>query len=189
VSRKSSSLSAAAAEVTTLPTVVIAATRKKLKLPLQTERMTARLTEPCIHVPVAPKTALAKTPPEQENLGPSWNHIVRSGCVVNVPPTPKPTPISSTNERQAKRQAAPVSGQGKPERLEASVVEQCAAVPAVQKITHVKSGCSLPAAASGNCKFHNPSSFAFGLEHLGALVTGKVKKTWGFHFSPTTTEH
>jgi hypothetical protein len=56
-------------------------------------------------------------------------------------------------------------------------------------ITHVWSGGSLPAATSGICKCYNPSVFALRLTHLGTLVTGKFTRIWGFHSSPTTSEH
>jgi hypothetical protein len=56
-------------------------------------------------------------------------------------------------------------------------------------ITHVRSGGPLPKASSGNCKCYNPSVFELRLTHLGTLVTGKFTRIWGFHSSPTTSEH
>jgi hypothetical protein len=56
-------------------------------------------------------------------------------------------------------------------------------------ITNVRSGGPLPAATSGSCKCYNTSVFALRLTHLGALVTGKFTRIWGFHSSPTTSEH
>jgi hypothetical protein len=56
-------------------------------------------------------------------------------------------------------------------------------------ITHVRSGGPLPAATSGSCKCYNPSVFALRLTHLRTLVTGKFTRIWGFHSSPTTSEH
>jgi hypothetical protein len=54
---------------------------------------------------------------------------------------------------------------------------------------HVRSGGPLPAAMSESCKCYNPSVFALRLTHLGTLVTGKFTMIWGFHSSPTTSEH
>jgi hypothetical protein len=39
------------------------------------------------------------------------------------------------------------------------------------------------------CKSYNPSIFALRLRQLGTLVTGKFTRIWGFHSSPTTSEH
>jgi hypothetical protein len=56
-------------------------------------------------------------------------------------------------------------------------------------ITHVRTGSPLPAATSGSCKWYNPSVFALRLMSLGTLVTDKFTRIWGFHSSPTTSEH
>jgi hypothetical protein len=56
-------------------------------------------------------------------------------------------------------------------------------------ITQVRSAGPLPAATSGSCKWYNPSVFALRLTHLGTLVKGKFTRIWGFHSSPTTSEH
>jgi hypothetical protein len=45
------------------------------------------------------------------------------------------------------------------------------------------------AATSGSCKCYNPSVFVLRLAHLCTLVTGRCMRIWGFHSSPTTSEH
>jgi hypothetical protein len=40
-----------------------------------------------------------------------------------------------------------------------------------------------------NYKCCNPSAFALGLTHPDTLVTSKSTSIWGFHSSPTTSEH
>jgi hypothetical protein len=71
----------------------------------------------------APKSAPAKPSPEQEKLGPGWNHVVRDGRVVKAQATPSITSTSSDIGRRTERQAAPTGGQRKPACPEVSVVE------------------------------------------------------------------
>jgi hypothetical protein len=52
----------------------------------------------------APESAPAEPSPEQEKLGPGWNHVVRGGRVAKVQATPNPTPTSSSTGRRTERQ-------------------------------------------------------------------------------------
>jgi hypothetical protein len=69
----------------------------------------------------APKSAPAKPPPEQGELGPGWNHVVRGGRVFKAQTTPIPNPTSSGTGRQTEGQATPAGGQCKPACPEVSV--------------------------------------------------------------------
>jgi hypothetical protein len=53
----------------------------------------------------APKSTPAKPSPEQEKLGPGWNHIVRGGRVVKAQATPSPASTSTDTGRRTERQA------------------------------------------------------------------------------------
>jgi hypothetical protein len=120
VSLQSSSLSAADAEETTLQTIVVTASGKEAKA------AAANRAQPKgwhLHVPAAPKSAPAKPSPEQEKLGPGWNHVVRGGRVVKAQATSSPASTSSDTGRRTERQAAPTGGQRKPACPEVSVVE------------------------------------------------------------------
>jgi hypothetical protein len=77
----------------------------------------------CLHAPPVPKSALTKPSPEQEKLGPGWNHVVRGGRVLKAQAKPSLTSTSSDTERRTERQAAPTAGQRKPACPEISVVE------------------------------------------------------------------
>jgi hypothetical protein len=70
-----------------------------------------------------PKSAPAKPSPEQEKLGPGWNHVVRGGRVVKAQGTPSPASTSSDTGRRTERQAAPTGGQREPACPEVTVVE------------------------------------------------------------------
>jgi hypothetical protein len=70
-----------------------------------------------------PKWAQPKPSPEQENLGPAWNHVVRGCRLVQTQATPNPTPISSDTIRLTERLTAPTSGQCKPAYPQVSFVE------------------------------------------------------------------
>jgi hypothetical protein len=71
----------------------------------------------------APKSAPAKPSPEQEKLGPGWNHVVRGSRVVKVQATQRPASTSSDTGRRTERQAAPKEGHRKPACPKVSVVE------------------------------------------------------------------
>jgi hypothetical protein len=62
----------------------------------------------------APKSAPAKSSPEEEKLGSGWNHVVRGGRVVKAQASPSPASTSSDTGRRTERQAAPTGGQRKP---------------------------------------------------------------------------
>jgi hypothetical protein len=49
-------------------------------------------------------------------------------------------------------------------------------------------GTPLPA-MSKSCKSYSPSAFPLLPTHLGTVVTGKFSSIWGFHSSPTASEH
>jgi ribosomal protein L44E len=70
---------------------------------------------------LAPNSASAKPPLEQEKLCPGWNHVVRGGRVFKAQTTPIPTPTSSGTGRRTERQATPAGDQSKPSCPEVSV--------------------------------------------------------------------
>jgi hypothetical protein len=53
----------------------------------------------------------------------------------------------------------------------------------------VPSAYPVSAQMSGSCRRCSPSVFALRLTHVVRLVTGKFTGIWGFHFSPTISEH
>jgi hypothetical protein len=70
----------------------------------------------------APKPAPASLSPEQEKLGPGWNHVVRGGRIVKAEATKEPTLNPSGAGRQTRGRAAPTVGQTKPSRPGTPVV-------------------------------------------------------------------
>jgi hypothetical protein len=69
-----------------------------------------------------PKSTPASLPPEQEKLGPGWNHVVRGGSVVKAKATKEPTLNPSGAGGQTRGRAAPAVGQSKPSRPGTPVV-------------------------------------------------------------------
>jgi hypothetical protein len=49
--------------------------------------------------------------------------------------------------------------------------------------------CPIWRSAARSCECCNPSVFESRPTHLGTLATGKFTRIWGFHSSPTTSEH
>jgi hypothetical protein len=70
----------------------------------------------------APKSAPARPCPEQEKLGPGWNHVVRGGRVVQAQSTKESTSNTSGAGGRTGVTAATVDGQIKLCRPEASVM-------------------------------------------------------------------
>jgi hypothetical protein len=70
----------------------------------------------------APKSAPARLSPEQEKLGPFWNHVVRGGRVMKAKATKEPTLNPSGAVGQNMGRAAAALGQSKPSRPGVPVV-------------------------------------------------------------------
>jgi hypothetical protein len=70
----------------------------------------------------APKSAPASLCPEQEKLGPGWNHVVRGGRIVKAQAKKEPAPNPSGEGGQTTGRAAPAVGQSKPSRPGTPVV-------------------------------------------------------------------
>jgi hypothetical protein len=112
--RPQGSLNAAAAGATTLPTIVVAVSGRRRGEGGQKVGVSSRLP--------APKSAPARLSPEQEKLGPGWNHAVQGSRVVKAQATKEPAPNPSCAGGHTRGWDAPADGQPKPCRRGAPVV-------------------------------------------------------------------